>query len=165
MTKIENLKLLIVILTLLAFWLLLSGIYTPFLVASGITSAVAIVFLVHRMDIIDHESFPLLIFWPVLLSYFPWLVKEIITSGYQVAKLVLHPKLPISPSLKRFCPMQKTPVGLVTHANSITLTPGTISVLVEPDMLLVHAITETGAQNLPGSEMDRRCAALERVIG
>jgi multicomponent Na+:H+ antiporter subunit E len=74
----------------------------------------------------------------------------------------VHPKLPIPPTLARFAPLQATELGLVIHANSITLTPGTISVEVEPGHFLVHALTREAAAGLAGSEMDRRCAALER---
>jgi multicomponent Na+:H+ antiporter subunit E len=71
-------------------------------------------------------------------------------------RIIVDPKLPISPTLVRFKPSQKTPVGLVTHANSITLTPGTITVEAEPHQFLVHAITRDGAAGAVDSDMDRR---------
>jgi multicomponent Na+:H+ antiporter subunit E len=79
-----------------------------------------------------------------------------------VSKRILHPRLPISPTLVRFKPSQVSDLGLVIHANSITLTPGTISVEVEKDHFLVHALTREGAAGLAGSEMDRRVAEMER---
>ena len=69
--------------------------------------------------------------------------------------------LPIEPQLVRFKPSQKTDVGLTVHANSITLTPGTITIEAGRDEFLVHALTREGAASLEGSEMDRRVAALE----
>lgn len=69
---------------------------------------------------------------------------------------MLDPKLPISPTLKRFQPTQQSELGIVIHANSITLTPGTISVEVQRGEFLVHALTREGAEGLAGSEMDRR---------
>ena len=69
--------------------------------------------------------------------------------------------MPISPTLVRFRPSQQTDLGLVIHANSITLTPGTISVEVGRNEFLVHAITAEGAASLAGSEMDRRVTDLE----
>ena len=89
-------------------------------------------------------------------------MKEIAVAAWDVTKRILHPRLPISPSLVEFAPAQKTNAGLLIHANSITLTPGTISVEVEPGRFLVHALTQEGALSLAGSEMNRRCAELEK---
>ena len=150
------------LLALVAFWLLLSGMFTPFLIAAGIGSALAVTLISQRMDLIDHEGHPIHLAWPALLSYWPWLLKEIAKSGWDVTKRILDPRLPISPALIEFQPTQQTEMGLVIHANSITLTPGTISVEVEPNRFLVHALTQEGADGLAGSEMDRRCTALER---
>lgn len=149
------------LLSLIAFWLLLSGMFTPFLIAAGIGSAIAIVLVSRRMDLIDHEGHPVHLAWVAVFSYWPWLFKEIAKSAWDVTRRVLHPDLPISPVLVEFRPTQKTDLGLVIHANSITLTPGTISVEVEPDRFLVHALTRENGAGLAGSEMDRRCSALE----
>lgn len=149
------------LLALVAFWLLLSGMFTPFLIAAGVGSALAVTLISQRMDLIDHEGHPIHLAWPALLSYWPWLLKEIAKSGWDVTTRILDPQLPISPALVEFRPTQQTGMGLVIHANSITLTPGTISVEVEPNRFLVHALTQEGADGLAGSEMDRRCTALE----
>jgi multicomponent Na+:H+ antiporter subunit E len=61
----------------------------------------------------------------------------------------------------RFRPRQKTVVGLVTHANSITLTPGTLSVEVGPAQFVVHGLTRAGAEGCIDSEMDRRVERFE----
>lgn len=149
------------LLTLIAFWLLLSGMYTPFLVAAGIGSAIAVTCLSIRMDLADEEAHPIHLARGAALSYWPWLAKEIIKSSWDVAKRIVDPGLPISPTLVEFSPSQQTVLGLVIHANSITLTPGTIAVEVEPGRFLVHALTAEGAAGLAGSEMDRRCTRLE----
>ena len=149
------------LLSLIAFWLLLSGMFTPFLIAAGIGSAIVIVLLSRRMDLADHEGHPVHLAWVAVLSYWPWLFKEIIKAAWDVTRRVLHAALPISPVLVEFRPTQTTDVGLVIHANSITLTPGTISVEVGPDRFLVHALTREAGAGLAGSEMDRRCTALE----
>ena len=149
--------------TLLAFWLLLSGHYEPFLIAVGIVAAAAMVGLAHRMDVMDHEGHPVHLGAGVLW-YWPWLAKEIVKSGLQVSRVILDPRLPIEPTLVRFRPSQKTDVGLTVHANSITLTPGTISVEVAPGEFLVHALTREGAEGVgAGSPMDERVARFERA--
>ena len=63
----------------------------------------------------------------------------------------------------RFRPSQKTSVGLATHANSITLTPGTITVEADHDEFLVHALTREGAAGVVDSEMDRRVSRMDRA--
>jgi multicomponent Na+:H+ antiporter subunit E len=145
---------------LLAFWLLLSGYFTPFLVAAGVGSAVAVVLFARRMEVVDREG-QLIRLWRIVISYWPWLIKEIAKSGWDVSKRILHPRLPISPTLIRFRPSQQSVVGLVTHANSITLTPGTITVEATSGGFLVHALTRAGADGVVDSEMDRRVTRLE----
>jgi len=144
------------------FWLLLSGHYAPFLVAMGCVTAAAMVWLAHRMDVMDHEGHPMHL-GPGLLWYWPWLAKEIVKAGWAVSRVILDPRLPIEPTLVRFRPSQKTAVGLTVHANSITLTPGTISIEVAPGEFLVHALTREGAEGLTtGGDMDVRVARFER---
>jgi multicomponent Na+:H+ antiporter subunit E len=145
---------------LFAFWVLLSGMFTPFLLAAGAASAVAIALLSRRMEIADREGLPLHLTFAGL-TYWPWLVKEILKSGWQVARIIVDPRLPVSPVLVRFKPSQHSTLGLVTHANSITLTPGTVTVEAEHGEFLVHALTQDGADGLAGSEMDRRVSRFE----
>jgi len=145
---------------LFAFWLLMSGIYTSFLVLSGLAVALAVAAFVRRMDVADREGQPMHLV-PAALAYWPWLVLEILKSGWTVARLILHPRLPISPSLARFRPSQESTVGLVTHANSITLTPGTVTIEARHGEFLVHALTRKGADGLAASEMDRRVRRFE----
>lgn len=147
---------------LFVFWLLLSGFFTPFLLLAGVGSAIAVVLFARRMGVADLEAFPL-VMWKATFRYWPWLLKEIGKSGWAVTRIVLDPKLPVSPTMVRFAPRQRTPVGLVTHANSITLTPGTITVEAAPGEFLVHGLTREGAQGCVDSEMDARVAALERA--
>ena len=148
------------VLALFAFWLVLSGLYTPFLVLAGLGSSVAVAALARRMGADDPEGYPVHLTLGAI-TYWPWLLKEIAVSGWQVTRIILDPRLPISPTLARFAPSQKSTVGLVTHANSITLTPGTITVEAEPETFLVHALTRAGAEGLAGSEMDRRVRRFE----
>ena len=147
---------------LFGFWLLLSGYFTAFLLTAGSGSALAALLFAKRMGIVDRESHPFHLVGRALFSYWPWLVKEIIKSGWDVTRRILHPQLPISPTLVRFRPTQKTDLGLVIHAQSITLTPGTISVEVGHGEFLVHAVSAEAGGSLSGSEMDRRVTELER---
>lgn len=141
--------------SLYAFWLLLSGFFTPFLLAAGVGSALAVVWFTRRMHVLDPEGQPLQFLLPSVRYWF-WLQWQIVLSGWTVCRLIVDSKMPISPTLVRFRPGQTTAVGLVSHANSITLTPGTISVLVGADEFLVHAITREGAAGCIDSEMNAR---------
>lgn len=145
---------------LFIFWLLMSGIYTGFLVLSGLGVSLAVAALARRMEVADREGHPLHLV-PAALAYWPWLALEILKSGWTVARLILHPRLPVSPAVVRFRPAQRTTVGLVTHANSITLTPGTVTIEARHGEFTVHALTAEGAQGLEGGEMDRRVARFE----
>ena len=143
-----------------AFWLLMSGHYTPFLLAVGAAVSAAVVWFARRMDVADREGHPVHL-GPSALTYWPWLVKEILKSALEVSRIILDPRLPASPTVARFRPRQKTVVGLVTHANSITLTPGTLSIEVGPEQFVVHALTRAGAAGCIDSEMDRRVERFE----
>ena len=145
---------------LFAFWLLMSGIYTPFLVLAGLGASIAVAAIALRMEVADPEGYPVR-FSVAVVTYWPWLIKEMLVSGWRVARIILDPRLPVSPALVRFRPTQQTAVGLATHANSITLTPGTITAQAGYDEFLVHALTREAAEGLAGSEMDRRITRLE----
>lgn len=152
------------ILALAAFWLLLSGHFTPFLLAAGAGCVLAITWFVdRRMRVVDLEGHPSHLSLNAL-TYWPWLLWEIAKAGWDVTKIILHPRLPISPEMIRVPASQKTDVGLVIYANSITLTPGTISMGTDDGSILVHALTRAGAEGLESGDMDRRCTAFEAAL-
>ena len=148
------------VLVLFGFWLLLSGFFEPFLMTAGAVSALGIVALARRMNVIDREGHPIHL-GRSALTYWPWLFVEIAKSAWDVTRIILNPRLPVSPTLVRTKASQKTTVGVVTYANSITLTPGTISVDVGRGEILVHALTREGAAGLQSGEMDRRVTRFE----
>ena len=145
---------------LLLFWVAMSGMFTPFLLAAGAASALAVLWMARRMDIVDSEGWPLQLGARIGL-YWVWLLREVVKSAWNVARIIVDPRLPISPVLLRIVPSQKTSVGLVLYANSITLTPGTITIEAAADSFLVHALTRAGAADLAAGEMDRRVSTHE----
>jgi multicomponent Na+:H+ antiporter subunit E len=147
---------------LFGFWLLLSGHYTPFLTISGALAALMIAFLGFRVGYLDDEGIPVDRI-PAGLRYWPWLVKEMAKSALDVTKIVLDPRLPISPRLFRTRFSQETDIGVVTYASSITLTPGTITAVYDREdrEFVVHALTEAGAEGVREGGMDRRVKAFE----
>ena len=112
-----------------------------------------------RMDVVDHEGHPSNLTVSAL-AYFPWLMWEIVKSNIDVARRVLSPSLPISPRVIEVRASQKTSAGRVIYANSITLTPGTVTIDLEDDVLRVHALTESSAASLTAGKMDRRVSEM-----
>jgi len=143
------------------FWLVLSGHYTPDLLAFGAASAALAVFVSERMGRVDGESLPLHLggrFW----LYLPWLLKEILRANLHVARIILDPKLPISPILVHYRGSQRTDLGKALYANSITLTPGTITIGVSGNDFHIHSLTWVDVDGREEDEMDRRCSWVEQ---
>ena len=145
---------------LFSLWLALSGHYTPFLLGAGAAAAVLCVVIAVRMGIADSEGHPVHLVRGAL-TYFPWLLREIAKSAWSVSKLILNPRLPISPTMTQVVATQKTTVGVASYANSITLTPGTITTGVKGNVLTVHALTLEGALDLERGGMDARVSRFE----
>lgn len=145
---------------LFAFWLVLSGHYTPALVAVGAVCAILCALAAVRMRTADAEGHPIHLFFGAL-TYIPWLIREIAKSAWAVTKIVVDPRLPISPTMTVVKASQRTPLGVNVYANSITLTPGTITVGVSGNDLTVHALVRDGALDLEGGGMDRRVSRFE----
>lgn len=148
---------------LFAVWLLLSGHFTLLLIVLGAVSTVIAVFLAARADLLDREIQPVLI-KPSILLYWVWLGREIIKANIDVARRILDPDLPISPTVFTIRAGQKTELGRVTYANSITLVPGTVTINVDKDVLTIHALTQEAALDLKHGQMDRRVCDVEQVF-
>lgn len=147
---------------LAATWLLLSGIYDHSLLYwLGAASCLLCVAIAWRMDVVDHEGTPLELGWRIIV-YWPWLFVEIVKANIDVIRRLLRVTPDISPTLVRSRTMQRTDLGRVIYANSITLTPGTLSIDIDDDKgILVHALSRDGAEGVLSDDMNRRCAGLE----
>lgn len=143
-----------------AVWLLLSGYFIPLLLSLGAASVILVVFLAWRMDVVDHEGVPVHL-GMAALTYWPWLMVEVVKSNIDVSRRVFSRGPDISPTLVRVRASQHTELGHVIYANSITLTPGTVSMDLTGDWILVHAVSLEGAKALIEGEMDRRATAME----
>jgi multicomponent Na+:H+ antiporter subunit E len=141
-------------------WLLWSGMLKPLMLFFGLTSCLLVALIVSRLHVVDKNERTAAIF-ARLVGYAPWLIVEIVKSNIDVAKRIWRPDLPISPTIVTVKASQDTALGLVIHANSITLTPGTLSIDVEPGLIEVHALSADSIPDLESGEMDRRVARLE----
>jgi len=146
---------------LITAWLLWSGQVKPLLLGLGAFSCLLIAYLTRRMGYIDNEVFALR-FGLRLLSFWAWLAKEIVRSSIEVARLVLDPRLPISPRTVEIKANANHPVDQAILGNSITLTPGTLTLDVHRGVLKVHCLTQNDADAIISGEMDRRVAALRQ---
>ncbi|MFC1664507.1 Na+/H+ antiporter subunit E [Pseudomonadota bacterium] len=145
---------------LFGLWLLLSGEFAPLLISLGVLSCLLVLYLVHRMDFVDHELHPMHLHPGRILAYWSWLIKEIFKSNIDVARIIVSSKPSYSPEIFRVKTSQIDEIGQVIFANSITLTPGTVSMEVNDDEIEVHALTSDAAEALLSGEMDRRVRRL-----
>ena len=139
-------------------WLLLSGHYDPLLLTLGVLSCITCLYVTWKAKFIDEEGLPLhlLIRLPI---YTLWLFKEIIKANIYTAKIIIinNP----DPQNFRVKSSQKTEAGKVTYANSITLTPGTVTTVLDGDILEVHALSSDMADDVKSGAMDKKVSWLE----
>jgi multicomponent Na+:H+ antiporter subunit E len=143
---------------LFILWLLMSGHYTFLITSLGIISCLLCVYLAKRAKLIDDEGLPLS-FFPRLINYLLWLFKEIINSNYSTAKTIINGK--IDPEIFTIKSSQKSEVGKVTYANSITLTPGTVIIQIDDNLFEVHALNSDFGNDIRNGEMDKKVLWLE----
>lgn len=148
---------------MLAFWVILSGMFDAFHLSLGVVCCA----------LVAHFSHGLLFYggdrpgWGSgligIIAYLPWLFYQIILANLQVAYVVLHPRMldMIDPHVIRFKTKLKRPISKVTFAQSITLTPGTITVSIHNDEFSVYALTRESSDALPGEMEERVARALE----
>ncbi len=143
-------------------WLVLSGIFESWLLALGVASSLLVAWSLRRADRRDGEPVVFSMRLWRLPGYFFWLGIEIVKSNIDVARCILSPSLPISPAVKWLPAKQRSELGRVLYADSITLTPGTLSIDLTEDEVEVHAIDEASFALLDSGEMGDRICALEK---
>lgn len=147
-------------LLLAIFWLVNSGMFKTLLLVFGAVSVIIVVAVSRQMTRRDGEEFPLILPSAQLPGYLIWMLGQIVRSNLDVASRVWRGRASISPVVIRVKASQTSDVGKVLYANSITMTPGTVTLRVDDDVLEVHALTREGAAELEKGEMDRRVTAL-----
>jgi multicomponent Na+:H+ antiporter subunit E len=156
--RILNIRIMLAFAIWMLAWLLWSGLYTPLLVTLGLLSCGLTVFLARRIGFFKENYFS-----PGrlmrLLPFWGWLGKELVKSNLQVARIVLSPRLPISPTVVKIRAAAQDPLGQAILGNAITLTPGTVTLDDHEGELLVHCLVKETADELVAGEMNRRVAA------
>ena len=151
-------KSLILFFILLCLWLLMSGYYSILLISLGIISCAFCVYLANRGKLIDDEGLPIF-FMPRLLNYLIWLFKEILKSNLATGKVIINGK--VEPETFTVKASQVTDVAKVTYANSITLTPGTVTTKMHKDVFEVHALNADFGNDVRTNKMDRKVTWLD----
>ena len=154
-----NAKSITLFIVLFGFWLLMSGYYTPLILSLGVISCLLCVYLTIKGKFLDNETLPIY-FFPRLIQYTLWLIKEILKSNIATAKVIITKSE--EPELFSVKATQKTNEGKVTYANSITLTPGTVTTQIKNDIFEVHALTKDFGDDVRSSEMDKKVTWLEK---
>ena len=148
-------------LVLSAVWLLLSGLFKPLLIAFGLISVAITVLVLTRMDQADGDQVKFRVNPVEITKYAGWLLVEIAKSNWRVASIILAKELPEQQHLFRIPNTQKSDLGQVLFANSITLTPATITVEIEDGTFLVHALSYDDTDLDALADMDRRVTTTE----
>lgn len=147
-----------------AFWLALSGLFDVFHVTLGIISVVLVILVNYRLrnyHFFREETSPgirLNLFR--FLLFIPWLVKEIVIASLQVAFIVLHPRVPANPAVLRFKTHLPNMRAKVILGNSITLTPGTLTLWIKNDEFLVHSLADFSSNSILSGSLPLQVARL-----
>lgn len=143
---------------LLSFWLLLSTSTYWFHISFGLISILLVSLFTYDMVYVNEngkDNFKKIFRFFI---YLPWIIYQIIIANIDVAKRALDPRMPIDPGLITFNTFLKTDLSKTTLANSITLTPGTVTVDIDGDEFLIHAITKEAGDDLLEGTMEKKVA-------
>lgn len=158
-------KAIVLAVVLAVLWWLLSGLAKPVVIALGAISIALVVAIVARLGILDAEGVPLNIRFGRMVRYAFWLLVEILRADWAVTKIILSPDMRLSQRLLRVPATTRTDLGKVVYANSITLTPGTVTVETEGDTFIVHALSDEAADLDALEQMNVRVCGTEILAG
>jgi multicomponent Na+:H+ antiporter subunit E len=148
---------------LAAVWIAWSWHFEPLILGFGAVSVVLTVLIARRLRILDEETVPFELNLR-LLVFVPWVAWEVLKANIEVAKVILHPKMPIRPHLIRLPATQRTTLGRVIYANTITITPGTISLDLRRGVILVHCLDDEMADQDSSGQTERMIHWLEKRV-
>jgi multicomponent Na+:H+ antiporter subunit E len=157
-TKLEFLNVIATFLILFGFWVLLSGKYDFFHLTLGVICSLLVALLTHDLLFANARVGDARVIFQRFIAYIPWLLYQIVSSNIHVALVALSKKKPIDPRIIRFKTKLESDISWVTLANSITLTPGTITMDIKDGEFFVHALDKKVADDLHAGEMEDRVA-------
>ena len=155
----KTISVIVYFILLFALWFVLSGYLKTLLLFFGLISVIFVLWMSVRSKSLNYDAFPLklLIKLPI---YWIWLIKEIIKSGLTTTKIIW--KGNHTPQLIKVKASQKNDTGKANYANAITLTPGTVTIEINKDTFLVHALSKELAEDLQSGDMDKLIKGLHK---
>ena len=154
---------LITFLTVFVFWIMLSGEFDILLLVSAAISSALVAYFTHGI-FMENVGKKHIYFILAFLGYIPWLLWQVIVANVEVAYLVLHPRLPIDPDLFKVKTALKDEMCLTILGNTITLTPGTVTVDINENELLIHAISKKHAADIIDRTIEKKVLKLEGLL-
>ena len=143
---------------LFAFWMLLSGKFDAFHLTLGAICCVLVAYLFHDLLFANVRVGDMRVVAARFIAYIPWLIQQILLANIHVVSLVVRRRMPIDPRVVTFKTKLETDISCVTLANSITLTPGTITMDIKDVVFYVHAVSQKVADELNAGDMEDRVA-------
>lgn len=147
-----------------ALWAGMSGHGEALIIGLGVAAVVLSVWLARRMGLVDREGIPLDTL-PRVPLYWLWLGKEVVKANLAVGRSVLSPDPGLEPSVLEVPDGQGSDFGRALYGNSITLTPGTVTLETDGRVMRVHALTRAAADDLRSGEMAKRTASVDGAGG
>jgi multicomponent Na+:H+ antiporter subunit E len=146
---------------LVAFWALNSGLFKPLMYGLGTASVLLVLLISSRMKVIDSESQPLYL-TKNIPGYYLWLLKELVISNIKVVGTIWRSNLQLQPALATIKMDHLSEMGKVIYANSISLTPGTVTTEVTENSITVHALDKSSIAEIKSGEMEARVRKLDK---
>jgi multicomponent Na+:H+ antiporter subunit E len=164
MKKLSLINLFLSFVALMAFWLIMSGIYQPMQIAQGVVSVVIVIAINHKLkqhkffeDEMDDLSQLRFQYTPIFLI---WLIIEIVKAGLHVANVIINPNRSIETYILKFKVDLPSAHAKMILGNSITLTPGTLTIDITGDEYTVHALTPKSFEGITSDVMPRKVLKL-----
>ena len=140
-------------------WLLLSGHYSALILSFGAVSLLIVIWFMWRMERVD-EKLDFLPMRPRMLYYLLWLMWQVVLSNIDLVRRIWDPALPIRPTWQRLDIKVTSSLAKTLYANSITLTPGTLTTDVREDHFMVHSLSPDGIEDLRKGGMEEQIQRL-----
>jgi multicomponent Na+:H+ antiporter subunit E len=156
--KLHTISLAILLVT---FWALNSGLFKPLMYILGSLSVLLVLFISSRMQVIDKESLPIYLTRSIP-GYYAWLLKELVVSNIKVVGTIWRSNLQLQPALTTIKMDHLSDMGRVIYANSISLTPGTVTTEVTENSITVHALDKSSIADIGSGEMEARVRKLDK---
>ncbi|MEX2456497.1 MAG: Na+/H+ antiporter subunit E [Balneolaceae bacterium] len=164
MKKLSLFNLAMSFISLMIFWIIMSGFYDFIHIGFGLFTVLSVMFINYKLKMYnffddDMDDLRSLRFGRAFLYIF-WMIYQIVLAGFHVVSIIIKPKMPIKPSILTFRTDLPSAHAKMILGNSITLTPGTLTIEISGDLFTVHALDENSFEGITSDEMPRQVLKL-----